>query len=116
MAPLPAWGYMFGRIVHAILVAVLLVVIVVAFGAIFYDATVPSRTLPASGSLTSSPRNSGSDAFAIHYVMQIDQLPSDARTLLRQLAAQTADEDANPVKTLRMRYDEWRKKQPASFK
>ena len=25
-------------------------------------------------------------------------------------------ESANPVKTLRMRYDEWRKKQPASFK
>ena len=45
--PLPAWGYMFGRIVHAILVALLLVVIVVAFGAIFYDATVPGRTLPA---------------------------------------------------------------------
>jgi hypothetical protein len=25
-------------------------------------------------------------------------------------------ENLNPVKTLRMRYDEWRKKQPASFK
>jgi hypothetical protein len=27
-----------------------------------------------------------------------------------------AGENLNPVKTLRMRYDEWRKKQPASFK
>jgi ABC-2 type transport system permease protein len=45
--PLPAWAYMFGRIVHAILVALLLVAIVVAFGAIFYDATVPDRSLPA---------------------------------------------------------------------
>jgi hypothetical protein len=25
-------------------------------------------------------------------------------------------ENLNPVKTLRLRYDEWRKKQPASFK
>jgi ABC-2 type transport system permease protein len=45
--PLPAWAYMFGRIVHAILVAVLLVAIVTAFGAAFYDAEVPTRTLPA---------------------------------------------------------------------
>lgn len=28
----------------------------------------------------------------------------------------TAGENLNPVKTLRLRYDEWRKKQPASFK
>jgi ABC-2 type transport system permease protein len=46
-SPLPAWAYMFGRIAHAILVAVLLVVIVVAFGAAFYNADIPSRTLPA---------------------------------------------------------------------
>jgi ABC-2 type transport system permease protein len=45
--PLPTWAYMFGRIVHAILVAALLVVIVVAFGAAFYKADLPSRTLPA---------------------------------------------------------------------
>ena len=45
--PLPAWSYMFGRILHAILVALLLVVIVTAFGAAFYQADVPSRTLPA---------------------------------------------------------------------
>lgn len=45
--PLPTSAYMFGRIVHAIMVAALLVVIVVAFGAAFYNADVPSRTLPA---------------------------------------------------------------------
>jgi ABC-2 type transport system permease protein len=45
--PLPAWAYMFGRIAHAILVAILLVIIIVAFGAVFYNASVPTRTLPA---------------------------------------------------------------------
>ena len=38
---------MFGRIVHAILVAILLVLIVIAFGKAFYSADLPSRTLPA---------------------------------------------------------------------
>src|SRR5438445_233629 len=38
---------MFGRIVHAILVAILLVVIVIAFGKAFYSADLPGRTLPA---------------------------------------------------------------------
>jgi ABC-2 type transport system permease protein len=36
-----------GRILHAILVTVLLVAIVVAFGALFYEAEVPTDTLPA---------------------------------------------------------------------
>jgi ABC-2 type transport system permease protein len=45
--PLPAWAYMFGRIVHAILMALLLVAIVAAFGALFYGADIPTRTLPA---------------------------------------------------------------------
>jgi hypothetical protein len=27
-----------------------------------------------------------------------------------------AGENLNPVKTLRLRYDEWRKKQPATFR
>ena len=46
-SPLPAWAYMFGRIVHAILVAALLVIIVAVFGAAFYHAKLPSHTLPA---------------------------------------------------------------------
>ena len=46
-SPLPGWTYMAGRIGHAILVTILLVAIVVTFGALFYDAEVPTRTLPA---------------------------------------------------------------------
>ncbi len=46
-APMAAWSFMVGRIIHAILVTIVLVVIVVAFGALFYDAEVPSNTLPA---------------------------------------------------------------------
>jgi ABC-2 type transport system permease protein len=45
--PLPAWAYLFGRIGHAIFLALLLVVAVAAFGAAFYNAEVPTRTLPA---------------------------------------------------------------------
>jgi ABC-2 type transport system permease protein len=46
-SPLPGWAYMAGRIGHAILVTILLVAIVATFGALFYDAEVPTRTLPA---------------------------------------------------------------------
>ena len=45
--PLPPWAFLFGKIVHATLVAVLLVVIVVAAGAIFYDVDIPTNTMPA---------------------------------------------------------------------
>jgi ABC-2 type transport system permease protein len=45
--PMAAWSFMAGRILHAILVTILLVAIVVAFGALFYDAEVPSNTMPA---------------------------------------------------------------------
>ncbi len=45
--PLPPWAFLFGKIVHATLVAVLLVVIVVAVGAIFYDVDIPTNTMPA---------------------------------------------------------------------
>ncbi len=45
--PLPGWAYLFGRIVHMTLVALLLVVIIVAFGAVFYDVEVPGKTMPA---------------------------------------------------------------------
>ncbi|HEV3101703.1 MAG TPA: ABC transporter permease [Candidatus Dormibacteraeota bacterium] len=46
-SPLPVWAYMFARISHAVLIAVLLVAICAAFGAIFYHATLPTATLPA---------------------------------------------------------------------
>ena len=45
--PLPPWAYLVARVVHAALMAFLLVAIVVAFGALFYGAEVPARTLPA---------------------------------------------------------------------
>jgi ABC-2 type transport system permease protein len=46
-SPLPPWAFLFGRIVHSVLIALLLVAICATFGAIFYHATLPTRTLPA---------------------------------------------------------------------
>jgi ABC-2 type transport system permease protein len=45
--PMAAWSFMVGRIVHAILITLVLVAIVVTFGAVFYDAEVPTTTMPA---------------------------------------------------------------------
>lgn len=45
--PLPAWGYLFGRIMHATFIAVLLVAIVTAAGRVFYGVEVPTNTMPA---------------------------------------------------------------------
>jgi ABC-2 type transport system permease protein len=45
--PMAAWSFMVGRIVHAILISLVLVAIVVAFGATFYKAEVPTTTMPA---------------------------------------------------------------------
>ena len=45
--PLPPWGFLFGRIAHAVLVAYVLVVIVTVAGTLFYDVDVPTKTLPA---------------------------------------------------------------------
>ncbi|HEV8574655.1 MAG TPA: ABC transporter permease [Dehalococcoidia bacterium] len=45
--PLPGWAYVFGRVVHTTLIGLLLVAIVVAFGAVFYDVDVPTETMPA---------------------------------------------------------------------
>jgi ABC-2 type transport system permease protein len=45
--PLPAWAFLVGRIFHACLVALLLVVIVLVFGVTFYDVSVPTTKLPA---------------------------------------------------------------------
>jgi ABC-2 type transport system permease protein len=46
-SPLPVWSYMAARILHAVVIAILLVVICAAFGAVFYGATLPTTTLPA---------------------------------------------------------------------
>jgi ABC-2 type transport system permease protein len=40
--PLPAWAYLFGRVVHAMLVAALLVFITLVFGKIFYGSALPT--------------------------------------------------------------------------
>jgi ABC-2 type transport system permease protein len=44
--PLPAWAYLAGRIGHAVAVAILLVAIVAAAGALLYDVPVPWDALP----------------------------------------------------------------------
>jgi ABC-2 type transport system permease protein len=46
-SPLPVWSFMAARIAHAVIVAVVLVVICGAFGAAFYGAQLPQNTLPA---------------------------------------------------------------------
>ncbi|MGH7764909.1 MAG: ABC transporter permease, partial [Candidatus Dormibacteraceae bacterium] len=46
-SPLPVWAYMTARITHAVLIAILLVALCCAFGKIFYNATLPTTTLPA---------------------------------------------------------------------
>ena len=40
--PLPGWAYLSGRVLHAVLIAILLVLITMAFGAAFYGADVPT--------------------------------------------------------------------------
>ena len=44
--PLPPWAYIFGRLAHAMLLSLLLVVIIVAVGAVAYGTDVPTNTLP----------------------------------------------------------------------
>jgi ABC-2 type transport system permease protein len=43
--PLPGWTYLTGRVVHAVLVSLLLVVITVVFGVLVYSADVPTGRL-----------------------------------------------------------------------
>lgn len=45
--PLPAWAFLFGRVVHAIALAAGLVFVTVAAGALLYEVEVPTATLPA---------------------------------------------------------------------
>ncbi len=45
--PLPAWIYLSARAGHLTLVGLLLVVIVVVFGRVFYDVEVPGKAMPA---------------------------------------------------------------------
>lgn len=43
--PLPPWSFLVGKIAHAILMMILLVVIVIAFGALLYDADLPTENI-----------------------------------------------------------------------
>jgi len=45
--PCPPWVYLTARVLHAIFVMLLLVVIVVAFGALAYGVELPTETMPA---------------------------------------------------------------------
>jgi ABC-2 type transport system permease protein len=45
--PLPPWAYLSGRIIHSVLLAFALVVIVAAFGSVFYAVHLPLERLPA---------------------------------------------------------------------
>lgn len=45
--PLPGSAYLAARILHAVAMAILLVVICAGFGALVYGATLPGRTVPA---------------------------------------------------------------------
>jgi ABC-2 type transport system permease protein len=45
--PLPGWAYLLGRVLHSIVLMAILVVVTVAFGAVFYDVGMPTDSLPA---------------------------------------------------------------------
>ena len=45
--PLPGWALLFGKVGHAVLLALLLVAVIVAAGVLFYGVDVPSNALPA---------------------------------------------------------------------
>ncbi|GAC1409923.1 MAG: ABC transporter permease [Actinomycetota bacterium] len=45
--PLPAWIYLGGRVLSATAVGLALLVVVSAFGALFYDVPLPGKTFPA---------------------------------------------------------------------
>lgn len=45
--PLPNWSYLAGKLLHAVLLAVLLVVIVTGAGTLLYGVDIPTNTMPA---------------------------------------------------------------------
>ncbi|MBA2556054.1 MAG: ABC transporter permease [Chloroflexi bacterium] len=45
--PLPGWAFLAGRILHAVLIALLLVLIVAVFGLVVYGVEIPLARLPA---------------------------------------------------------------------
>ena len=45
--PLPGWAYLVARMLHAVVIALLLVLICLLFGMLLYDAELPARSIPA---------------------------------------------------------------------
>jgi ABC-2 type transport system permease protein len=45
--PLPGWAYLAARMIHAVVIAILLVVICLVFGMLLYDAALPAASIPA---------------------------------------------------------------------
>jgi len=45
--PLPGWSFLLGKVLHAVVIMAILVAIVCAFGLVFYDLDLPTRSLPA---------------------------------------------------------------------
>lgn len=45
-SPMPAWSYLTGRVVHAVLIGLLLVAVCVAFGVVVYDVRLSTSILP----------------------------------------------------------------------
>lgn len=45
--PLPGWAYLAARMLHAVAIAILLVVICLLFGMLLYDAELPAGSIPA---------------------------------------------------------------------
>lgn len=45
--PLPGWAYLAARMLHAVLIAILLVAICLVFGMLLYDAELPAGSIPA---------------------------------------------------------------------
>lgn len=45
--PLPPWAFIFGKVVHSVFLAALLVAIVTIAGAVLYSVDLPSETMPA---------------------------------------------------------------------
>ena len=46
-SPLPPWAFLFGRVSHAVIVMLILMAAVVAFGRLLYGVALPTQTLPA---------------------------------------------------------------------
>ena len=45
--PLPAWSFILGKVIHAVLIAFLLTAVATVAGALFYRVEMPAETLPA---------------------------------------------------------------------